>query len=602
MKKGIFLTLALHIFVCVHAAELKGIKFNQKDEVSKLEFIFDGKNIKYDKFNVTESRQIIIDFKNVHATERVIRAFDTSEFSGSIVFVSAYKKPDSPQDLRVALQLRDNVRSLIERDENKLLLNVENRFGAFSKSEIKNNQDQNLSKKRSKRINTPKSDSVEDILHNITLSGRKKYIGKKITLNIKDVKIEDILTVIADISGFNIIISKKVKSLPTITLSIDNVPWDQALDTIISLNKIVAKKNGVILILSTLKEEAESKQVELDSKKITQAEEPQITQIFPLSYAKIEDIEQMLGKYVTPGKGTVLVDQRTSSLIIRDTHNVIEKIKKIIEVLDTQTPQVLIESKIVEVTESYSKTLGLQDGLGFGGLGFGYDPIGQIEDRVPSRVGAAASTSIDGGPGFSFNTAPSFENNMMGLSVARLGRLTNLNFQLQLMENESQGKVVSSPKVITQDKKKALITSQDTRSYPITTTTVSNTTVSYKEATATLSLEVTPQVTNEGSIGLSIILSKDQFGTRVGAAPPNKQSRSLTTNVLVKNGSTIVLGGIYSFEKRESHSGIPFLKDIPLLGWLFRTPYNPTINKNEMIIFLTPRIINQEEAGLVESS
>ena len=597
MKKGIFLTLALHIFVCVHAAELKGIKFNQKDEVSKLEFIFDGKNVKYDKFNVTESRQIIIDFKNVNATERVIRAFDTSEFSGSIVFVSAYKKPDSPQDLRVALQLRDNVRSLIERDENKLLLNVENRFGAFSKSEIKNNQDQNLSKKKSKRINTPKSDSVEDILHNITLSGRKKYIGKKITLNIKDVKIEDILTVIADISGFNIIISKKVKSLPTITLSLNNVPWDQALDTIVSLNKIVVKKNGVILTLSTLKEEAESKQVELDSKRITQAEEPQITQIFPLSYAKIEDIEQMLGKYVTPGKGTVLVDQRTSSLIIRDTHNVIEKIKKIIEVLDTQTPQVLIQSKIVEVTQSYSKTLGLQNGLGLG-----YDPIGQIEDRIPSRVGAGASASIDGGPGFSFSTAPSFERNMMGLSVARFGRLTNLDFQLQLMENESQGKVVSSPKVITQDKKKALITSQDTRSYPVTTTTASNTTVSYQEATATLSLEVTPQVTNEGSIGLSIVLSKDQFGTRVGAAPPNKQSRSLQTNVLVKNGSTIVLGGIYSFEKRESHSGIPFLKDIPLLGWLFRTPYNPTVSKNEMIIFLTPRIINQEEAGLVESS
>ncbi|MCY4524697.1 MAG: type IV pilus secretin PilQ, partial [Halobacteriovoraceae bacterium] len=548
-------------------------------------------------FNVTESRQIIIDLKNVNAIDRVIRAFDTSEFSGSIVFVSAYKKPDSPDDLRVALQLRDNVRSIIERDENKLLLNVENRFGAFSKVDIKNNEDQNTAKKKTKRINTPHSDSVEDILHNITLSGRKKYIGKKITLNIKDVKIEDVLAMIADVSGFNIIISKQVKALPSMTLNLNNVPWDQALDTIISLNKLVAKKNGVILTLSTFKEEADNKKLELDNKKISQSEEAQITQIFPLSYAKIEDIEKMLGKYVTQGRGTVLVDQRTNSLIIRDTHSVIDKIKKIVDVLDSQTPQVLIESKIVEVTERYSKTLGLQNGLGFG-----YDPLGQVTSRARTPLGTATSLDMDGGPGFAFNSAPNLERNLMGLTVTRFGRLTNLDFRLQLMENESQGKVISSPKVITQNKKKALITSQDTTSYVVTTNNGTNTTTGYQQSTATLSLEVTPQVTNEGSIGLNIVLSKDQFANRVGNAPPDKQSRSLTTNVLVKNGSTIVLGGIYSFEKNESHSGIPFLKDIPLLGWLFRTPYNPDIKKSEMIIFLTPRVINQEEAGLVEKS
>ena len=192
---------------------------------------------------------------------------------------------------------------------------------------------------------------------------------------------------------------------------------------------------------------------------------------------------------------------------------------------------------------------------------------------------------------------------LLSFTVTQFGRLTNLDFRLQLMENESKGKVISSPKVITQNKKQAVIKTKDTRSYAVTNGVGQDQTFSFEETSAQLLLQVTPQVTNEGSIALDITLTKEHFLTRPSdGSPPDKQSRDLKTSVLVDNGSTIVLGGIYSFEKSETHSGVPFLKDVPLIGWLFRTPYAPSKSKNEMIIFLTPRIINQEEAGLVEKS
>ena len=147
------------------------------------------------------------------------------------------------------------------------------------------------------------------------------------------------------------------------------------------------------------------------------------------------------------------------------------------------------------------------------------------------------------------------------------------------------------------------MSTSDETSFTVTQTTNGTVTQSFETSAASLKLDVTPQVTNEGSISLDIALDKQQFGTRPSAAaPPNKQTRSIKTIVLVDNGSTIVLGGIYNFSKNEAHSGIPFLKDIPLIGWLFRTAYAPSTSKNEMVIFLTPRIVNQEEAGLIDRS
>lgn len=593
------------IMSSVQATTLEQINFKLKDEVAKLELNFDSNDAQAKKFHVTEDKQIIIDLKDVQATDRAIRAFDTSEFSGSIVFVSAYRKASNPKDLRIAIQLRDNVRSILKREPNKIVVEVESRFGVFTQRAMEENKsyDEKIitDTKEVGKLSIPKSDSVEDILENLTLSGRKKYIGKKITFNIKDLGVTDILNMIADASGFNIILTDEVKTLPPLSLNLTNIPWDQALDTILGLNKLVAKKNGVILMVTTFEKAAEEQKKEIEQKKLTEKEVPLVTKVFPISYATTNELITVLTNYITE-RGTLNEDIRTNSLIVKDTADTIERIKKIVEVLDTQTPQVLIESKIVEVNETYSKEIGLQNGLNFG-----YDPIGQVGDAAPSVIGSDLGAGANGGPGFSFSSAPSTGDgarSLFGLSVSRFNRLLNLSFTLQLLETESKGKIVASPKVITQNKKKAIISTKEVTSFSKSlSTSTTATEVTFEEAEASLSLEVTPQVTNEGSISLELDLLKQQFGTRPSAsAPPDKQERRVSTNVLVDNGSTIVIGGVYNYEKRESHSGVPFLKDIPLVGWLFRTPYAPEVIKQELLIFLTPRIVNQEEAGIIEKS
>lgn len=607
MKKGFFLIL-LGICWSLSAAELKSIGFEQKGEVSRLVFNLDRADVQVQRHSISEDKQIILDLKNTAATQRVLRAFDTSEFSGSVIFVTGYKKPNSDEDLRIAIQLRDNVRSFIERKDNNIILNIENRFGVFSKAEVDLNQSkQDFEKERiTSNVHVPRSAKLEDILENLTMSGRKKYVGKKISFNVKEVAVIDILKMIADASGFNIILHKDINELPPLTLNLTNIPWDQALDTIMDLNKLVAAKNGIILTINTLKNATADARKAEEARKVALRQESLVTKVFPLSYSTTKDMKTILSDYVTKDRGKIAEDERTNSLIVKDTPEVIERVKKIIEALDTQTPQVLIQSKIVEVTESYVKEIGLQQGISFG-----YDPIGGLGADPKAAIGTPNSPGTgkasDGGPGFSFSSAPTTGDgarSLFGLSISRFNRLFDLNFTLQLMESEAKGKIISSPKVITQNKKAAVISTKDTQSYQVTNGTGDTAQTSFQEVEATLKLEVTPQVTNEGSINLDIKLAKEQFGDRPGgstAAPPRKQTREINTKVLVDNGSTIVIGGIYAFEKRESHSGVPFLKDLPLIGWLFRTPYNPSTTKNEMIIFLTPRIINQEEAGLTDN-
>jgi type IV pilus assembly protein PilQ len=589
MKKGFFLSviICLSALNVLHSAEMKAINFEQKGEISELELIFDQNDVAASKFQVKEDKQIIIDLSSVEATERVMRAFDTSEFSGGVVFVKAYKKPKSEKDIRIAVQLRDNVRSVLVRKPNRVVLQIENRFGVFSQKKAEEGQSYkekiaDVSESEAAKLSIPRSDSVEDILDNLTMSGRKKYIGKKITMNLKNVKPEEILKIIAEASGFNIIITEDVKKLEAISLNLVDIAWDQALDTVLEMNKLVAKKNGMILMVNSLENATKEQEALKKAKAAATEQEPLLTKIFPISFANIEDLQKIIAEYSTEKRGKISKDTRTNSLIVKDTSEVLEKVKKIVELLDTQTPQVLIESKIVEVVEIYTKEIGLEQGLTFG-----YDPFSQ-------SGGSNAGT-------FAFSTAPAAGRNIFGLSIQRFSRLVDLDFKLNLMESEQKAKIISSPKVITKNNVKAEITQDENVYYLEQSTTDASTTSSWVPQNAKLKLEVTPQVTNEGSISLEVQVLKDSLGAQIAANSPRPETkRKIATQVLVDNGATVVLGGIYTYVNTESHSGVPFLKDIPLLGWLFRTKYNPSTEKKELIIFLTPRIINQEEAGLVD--
>ena len=383
------LTLATLPNFLLAEAKLKSIDFKQEGEESLLELTFDNDTAQGKRIHIADDKQIILDIKNVDATDKVLRDFDTSEFLGSIVYVSSYRNPSNQNDLRVALQLRENVRSSLVREKNKLILKVENRFGVFSQDGTKLSRSYSPKQFKSrdkKTYHAPKSDSLKDILHNLTLSGKKKYIGKKISLNVKNMAVEDILRIIAEASGFNIIMSKHVSTLPPLSLNLANTPWDQILDIILSLHKLVAKRNGVILMIESLDSAVADAKKAAEAKKSAAVEKPLITKIFPISYAKLESLQKILADYTT-SRGKISPDQRTNSLIIIDTSEALDRIKKIVETLDTQTPQVLIESKIVEIVESYSKELGLRDGISFG-----YDPIGEIGGKEAGIIGAEGST------------------------------------------------------------------------------------------------------------------------------------------------------------------------------------------------------------------
>lgn len=322
---------------------------------------------------------------------------------------------------------------------------------------------------------------------------------------------------------------------------------------------------------------------------LTQDKQPILNRIFPISFADIGSLKEILSEYTTKDKGKINIDKRTNSLIVKDTADNIEKMKRMIELLDAQTPQILIESKIVEVSEKYAKEIGLGKGLSFG-----YDPF--------STPGAAANSGS-----FSFSTATDSSRAAFGLNILKFNRVAALDFNLKLMESESKAKIITSPKIITKNNVAANITQDDTSYYPETTQgaaaagVAATVTTTWKSQTSNLSLSVTPQVTNEGSINLNVNIAKGSLAAQAQAgAPRDSTNRNVKTEVLVDNGSTIVIGGIYSYTTSENHSGIPFLKDIPVVGWLFRTNYNPSTDKKELIIFLSPRIINQEEAGLTD--
>ncbi len=591
MKKGFFLILLLSLFGSfqIGAQEITNVNFVQEGEVSKLIIETNGDAFA-ERFHVTEDKQIILDIKNTKVSPKLLRGIDTSEFPGSTVFISGYKKPGSTNDVRFAIQLRDNVRSTLENKTNKIVLNIENRFGAFSQSKIRSSEPSNGNAalvEDAIGFAVPKSNSVEDILANLTMSGPKKYIGKRISINVRDIPIADLLNMIADTSGFNIIIDQGISSLPPLTLTLTNVPWDQALDTIMNLSKLVAQKSSNILIMKTLATATKEKEDEVKAIALKEGLEPLVTRIFLINYAALPEISKIVKDYMTPTRSTLQTDDRTNSLIVKDTVESIERIKKIIETLDTQTPQILIEAKVVEASESYSKRLGLENGLSFG-----YDPV-----SLPA---------VPAGPGFSFSSAPNAAAaTVAGMTVGVYKRLLNLNFNLQLMESESKGRIISTPRIVTQNKKAATITSTEQTSFRIQQPAVGGlgTIATFQNVSAALTLNVTPQVTNDGAIAMQITLSKSSFGSRpTPDAPPNTSTKNVTTNVLVDNGSTVVIGGVYSNENSETHSGIPYLKDLPLVGWLFRTPFAPITRKSELIIFMTPRIMNQEEAGFSERS
>lgn len=423
-----------------------------------------------------------------------------------------------------------------------------------------------------------------------------RYTGRRISLDLKDAEIQNVLRLLADVSQLNIIAGDDVKG--RVTLKLKNVPWDQALDIILQSKQLDKVRSGNIIRIAPLDVLEKEAQLRLQRMEANVKLEPLAVRLVPVSYATAGDIQTQATALLS-SRGKLNVDKRTNVLIIEDVPASLEKIERLIRTLDTQTPQVLIEARIVQARTNFSRSLGIQwggslsfsqalgnsTGLGFpneiGIAGAGGDapaaglvgPAPTYLVNLPAPVGAGAG----GGVGFTFGSA---------------GGAALLHLRLTAAETDGKSKTISSPKVVTLDNTEAKIVAGE--QIPITVVTANG--PSTRFIAANLELTVTPHVTTEGSVLMKVKATQNELSQRTDTfGTPGILTREAETQMLVPDGETAVLGGIYRRTAIESRAFVPFLGEIPVLGWLFKTTTRSD-DRDELLIFISPRIINRSQA------
>ena len=418
----------------------------------------------------------------------------------------------------------------------------------------------------------------------------QKYEGAIMDLRVKDADLRDIILSIGEIAGLNTVFDPEVRG--TVTCDLRDIPWDQALDLILKINKMGMTIEGNVLRIAppgTLTREREEQN---RLKQSVQLAEPLIVRIFKLSYSKASDVSTLLRGKIS-SRGDIVLDARTNTLIITDVRSKIQLIERLISVFDTPTPQVSIEARIVEVTATFSRNIGIQ--WGFRGIA---DPFygNQTSLQFPHKILADGAlipqgtiTKGIGGPlgGYAINLpAPSFSS-VIGISFGNILDTFRLDMALSALESSGEGQIISCPRITTQNNKQAEIIQG--RQIPVQTVANFTTTVRYQNAA--LELRATPQITAEGTIIMDIDIQNNSadFANLVNGIPPLIR-QSASTTVMVPDGGTTVIGGIYRTEDSITREKVPFLHKIPILGSLFKN-FARTKQNRELLIFITPRII-----------
>jgi type IV pilus assembly protein PilQ len=421
-----------------------------------------------------------------------------------------------------------------------------------------------------------------------------RYRGKRVSFEFKDIDIHNLLRVIAEVSKRNIVVADDVKG--TVTIRLRNVPWDQALELILRSKGLGKEELGNIVRIAPLQIlEAEAKLRE-ERKKSLMRQEDLVVRLIPINYATAADMATRV-KEVLSERGTVTVDTRTNVLIVRDIASGVSKAQSLVRNLDTQTPQVLIESRIVEASTNFTRQIGIQWGGHAQFAPSTANPTGLAFPYIASMSGgstAAGNAGTAATPEFAVNLPAAVgtgSGGALGFIFGSAGGAVALNLRLSALENQGTVKTISAPKVTTLDNNTAKI-SQGV-SIPFSQVSASGVNTTFVEAR--LSLEVTPHITQDGSILMAIKAENNQPDpSSTGAnGQPAIQRKEANTQVLVKDGDTTVIGGIYVRRGASQESGVPFFSKIPLLGFFFRN-HSETDQRQELLIFITPRIINRQ--------
>jgi len=533
-----------------------------------------------------QGRQLIVDFQNTNVPRNLQRRLDVADFNTPVVTVDTFQQDGNA---RMVIQPQGIWEHSAYQAENRFIVEVK--------------------------------PVVEDP-NRLVQGTRAGYKGEKLSLNFQNIEVRSVLQVIADFTGLNIVTSDTVTG--SLTLRLKDVPWDQALDIILQTKGLDMRKNGNIVLIAPREELALKEKQQLESQAQINELEPLRTESFQLNYAKASDILNIIharpGQAAAAGgpqflskRGTAFVDPRTNILFVTDIANRLDEVRSIVQRLDTAVRQVQIEARIVIADDTFSRSLGVRLGQQTGATLFGnryaFGSAGSLQPIASTGSGPASPTPFQIASG---QVAPqgsdlgnlnvnlpaivaSGNPASLALTLINLGSGNLLNLELQALEADNRGKVVSSPRIVTSDNQKASIT-QGTQ-IPYSTGgggSSQATTTQFKDAV--LKLEVTPQITPDNRVIMNVEIHKDSVGQNVpqagGGFAPAIDTKSVTTQIAVNNGDTAVIGGIYEETITNTVSKVPFLGDIPWAGNLFKSTLR-SAEKTELLIFLTPRIVKE---------
>lgn len=442
------------------------------------------------------------------------------------------------------------------------------------------------------------------------------YTGKKISLDFQDIEVRRVLQLLADFTGINMVTADSVQG--NITLRLKDVPWDQALDIILKTKNLDKRRNGNVIWIAPVSEliKAEEEEAKAIAQSVKLA--PIQTEYLKLSYAKVTDIEKLItetkqsknsnsnstlndnsSETLLSPRGSVSVDARTNTLIINDTAQNIDKVRKMVDLLDIPVKQVMVEARIVRASTEFSKEMGVKWGILSQGITNNNSLLVGGSDTTLWNLRKPEKDGETGGYKYTIERPQNLNVDLgvtsTGASRIAFGLISLSDFMLDLelsaLQADGYGEVVSTPKVLTADKQKAKVASGTQVPYQSVSGTGSNATASTQFKDVLLSLDVTPSITPDGKVQMNLDISSDS----IGAVAPNGEftlnKNEINTNVLVDNGETVVLGGIFEQVTQNTQTKVPFLGDIPYLGRLFRKDLKSD-NKRELLIFVTPRIVD----------
>jgi|GEM_PF-217389 len=557
---------------------------------------------------VTNDRDQLISvrLKNASIAQALERSLDTSEFASPIRMVSSYQWTSGAQrDVYVTLSLNFLPKYYVVREGNKILFIAENpRPGATGAEGRLPHAHAEYAAGPGGGQGAAETTTEEEgesatgpggaqYYGGIGGSVRRTFSGRVVYLDYQRINVVDALSLLAEVAGLNLVVSGDLKG--TVSLKLEAVPWDQALDIILRTQKYGAVIRGNILRVAPLGELEEEERRFQERKKQKKIEQPLVLRILFVSYANPEKVADQLKYVLTPGRGRVEIDMRTNSLLIWDVADNLDIIEDIVHKLDIETPQVLIEARIVEAQDNLTRDIGIRwGGTMHSGAAYG-NPTGlNFPGTIDAGIGivdpitSPGSTGSLGAVGLALNqnTTTGSQSNL-GISLGSLTHAINLDLLLHAMELEDKVKVISSPRVLTVDNFAAQITQGV--AIPFATTSSSGTQTQFYDAN--LKIMVLPHVTADRRIIMDVIASNNTPVLVPGASGPGINKEEAVTRILVKDGDTVVIGGLYVISTEDSVTGTPGLYKLPFLGWLFKQKHSEH-KKRELLIFITPRIIS----------